>query len=123
MDIGLPSQEVTQEGKNNGQLEKRGVRKGLYADGKYKVPWKPIGRAVNTDLRLWEGGSVKESFWRKQCLDRNPREKEESEEKGTFFQVRGKAYANAQRQDRAGSKKTNKTQGHHFLSLCELSCV
>ena len=62
MDIGLPSQEVTQERKNHEQLKKRGVGKGLYADGKYKVLWKPIGRAVNTDLRLWEGGSVKESF-------------------------------------------------------------
>ena len=84
MDIGLPSQEVTQEGKNNEQLEKRGVRKGLYADGKYKVPWKPIGRAVNTDLRLWEGGSVKESFLEEAMSGQKPKGQGRIRREGNF---------------------------------------
>lgn len=49
-----------------------------------------------------KGGRVEEGFLEEATSKQKPQDEEESEEKRTLFQARGKAGAEAQRQGRAG---------------------
>lgn len=74
------------------------VRKGLCTDGKYKLLWKHTREGPSIQIQASGKERVSwKAFWKKGCLDRNPRDKEDSEEKRTLFQARGQAQAKALR--------------------------